>query len=106
MQADEEIRLVVVGHRGALIERHAPVLIAGEEDAHPEPSFDDRFQPPGDCERQLLLRQPAGAGRALVFAAMTGVDRDRPDGGHRLSEERQICGRKRWRERRLARPCR
>ena len=46
VQADEEVSLVVVRQRGALVEADRRVAVAGQDHAHAEPGLERRLQPP------------------------------------------------------------
>ena len=79
VQADEQIGLVVVGHRRPLVDRHVAVVVSRQQHADAEPRFDGALDASRDRQRQVFFLRPAGALRALVFAAVAGIDRDRAD---------------------------
>ena len=64
MKADEEIGLVVVGDRRALVEADRPVGVARQQRADAEPALDRRLQTPRDGERDVFLQRSAGTLRA------------------------------------------
>jgi hypothetical protein len=59
VQADEQIGFVVVGNRGAVVERHIAVVVPGEQHSNAEPCLDGGLEAAGDRERQLFLFRPA-----------------------------------------------
>ena len=112
VEADEEVRLVVVGERRALVEADGGVAVARQDHAHAEPGLERRLQPPRDAQRHVLFERAAGAVRAVFGAAVARIDDDGADAaGRREIEERrgrrrrgQRCDRWRgWRGRRRRR---
>ena len=72
VKADEEVGLVVVRHRRALVRPivRSPSRVSRRADA--EFALDRRLQPPGDGERDVFSSVPAGPGRPELVAAMPG----------------------------------
>ena len=105
VQADEEIRLVVVRERRTIVERDVPVVVSRQQDADAETSLDDALDAARDGERQILFLRPLRAAHAVVFAAVAGIDRDRSDrrggrrqrGRHVRRRLRRGRDRRRWR---------
>ena len=94
VQADEEIRLVVVGERRALIEADGLVAVAREQHAHAKPRFERRLQPARDRQRDVLLERALRAFRAGLVAAVSGVDHDRaqPASRRQIEQRRRSSG--------------
>ena len=104
VQADEQIRLVVVGHRRPIVDRHAAVVVARQQHADAEARLDRGLDAAGERQRQVFLLRARRALHALVVAAVTRIDDDGADGTGRLRERAQIRGREaRWRRRRRRR---
>ena len=78
---DEEVGLVVVRDRGALVESHVQVLVAGQEHREAARVHELRPQLARDGQRDVLLERASGPARARVLSAVAGVDHHRPDGG-------------------------
>ena len=74
VQADEEIRLVVVGDRGPVVERQVAIVVSGEQHADAEPRLDGRLDAAGDRERQVFLFRAARALHAFVAPAVARID--------------------------------
>ncbi len=90
VQADEEVRLVVVGERRALVEVDGRIGVARQDHAHAQPRLERRLEPPRDAERHVLFERAAGAVRAVFGAAVAGIDDDRADAASRREiEERR-----------------
>ena len=83
VQADEQVRAVVVGRRGAPVRADERVAGAGQDDPHAQAAFQQRAQAPGDAQRDVLLQRPFGAARAFVGAPVARVDHDGADLGGR-----------------------
>ena len=60
VQADEEVGLVVVGHRRPFVERHVVVVLPRQQHADAEPAFDRRLEAAGNGEREIFFFRPAG----------------------------------------------
>ena len=93
VQADEEIRLVVVGEAARSSSATLLIAVAREDHADAEPRLERPLQPPGHAQRDGLLERPARPARAVVFAAVAGVDRRSSavhPAGARSSERRQF----------------
>ena len=99
VQTDEEIGLVVVGDRRAVVERHVPVIVAREQDAKTEPSFEQGLHAPRHGQGQVLFEQTLRAFRALVRSAVARVDGDGPNRRGRLAEGRRVSRRQDGRRR-------
>jgi hypothetical protein len=78
VQADEEIRLVVVRHRGALVERYRLIGVARQNRAHAQTGFERGFEPPRHAQRDVLLERAVGSFGTLLVAAVARIDHDRP----------------------------
>ena len=111
VQAQEQIRLVVVRDRRALVERDVAVIVSREQDADAEPCLDDPFRAARDGERQILFLRALCAPCPFIVAAVAGIDRDRADRRDRHAERRRQLRRRRGlrcrgrRRRRLGRLC-
>ena len=79
VQADEQVRLVVVGDRRALVVRHDAVVVAREEHPDAKPGVEHAPQSPGHVQHQVLFEHAARAPCALLVAAMPGIDHDGRD---------------------------
>ena len=79
MDRDEEVALVLVGDRGAALERQEGVGGAGQDDAHAEPRGQPVGERAGELQRQVLLGRAARADGAGLGAAVAGVEDDRAD---------------------------
>jgi hypothetical protein len=77
VQADEEVGLVVVGERRAVVVQHDAVVVSREQHADAEARIEHASQAARDVEHQVLLEHAAGPARALFLAAMPGIDHDR-----------------------------
>ncbi len=77
---DEEVGLVVVRDRGALVEPHLRVAVAGQEDL--EAARVDELGPElaRDRQRHVLLERAPAPLRPHVLPAVAGVDHHRPNG--------------------------
>ena len=77
VQADEQVRLAVVGDRRALVEPERAVVVARQDHAQAESILDHCAQATGDVERQLFFLDAFRTADADVVAAVTRVDHDR-----------------------------
>src|SRR5688572_7012423 len=78
VDADKNGVLLAIGDGGALVERNKSVAGPGHD------CFEFRFaqlllEPSGNVERRGFLRPAIAAVGAVVLAAMTGIDDDRPE---------------------------
>ena len=92
VEADEEVRLVVVGERRALVEVDGGIAVARQDHAHAQPRFERGLQPPRDAERDVLFERAAGPVRAVFGAAVAGVDDDRADAAGRARDRGAAAG--------------
>jgi hypothetical protein len=76
VQADEQVRLVVIGHGGALVEADGLIGVAREDDARAQAGLDGRLQPPRDAERHVLFERALRSACTVFIASMAGVDHD------------------------------
>ncbi len=100
VEADEQVGLVVVGDRRTLVEPDGLVAVPGEDDERPQPGLDGGLQAAGRDERDVFFLHALGAARAVLVAAVPGIDHDRPDSARRRQAEqrRRVCRRcGRWR---------
>ena len=65
VEADEEVGLVVVGERRALVEFDGSVGVARQDHPHAEAGLERRLQPARDAQRHVLLERAARAVRAV-----------------------------------------
>ena len=90
VQADEQIGLVVVRDRGALVDRHVPIVVSRQQDADARAAL---RSPPFARRAMASVRSfsfaPFGALDAVVLAAVAGIDRDGVNRGRRLAEGRR-----------------
>ena len=101
VQADEEVGLVVVGKRRAIVVVDGAVVVAREQHAHAEPGFERGLEQAGDRQRDVLLERAAGPLRALVVAAVPRVDHDGADRRERADGEQRWGRRRRHRRQSL-----
>ena len=80
MQADKEVRLVVVGDGRAGIERDVIIAITGEDDPQTESSLNPVPQPAGDAQRDVLFKSAARTPSTFIVATVACVDCHDPDG--------------------------
>jgi hypothetical protein len=99
VEADEHIRLVVVGDRRTLVEADRLVSVARQDHARSHTRLDRAFEPPCHTERDVFLECALGASSALLVAAMARIDDDDPEArSGRGFEQRRFRGRRRrWR---------
>ena len=74
VDAQEDVGLVVVGKRSAIVERQRTIVLAGQEHLGAEAAFDQRPQAARDRQRDVLLERSLGALGAQFVAAVTRVD--------------------------------
>ena len=74
----EQVGLLFVGQRGALLEGDEGVVAAGVDDLRAHAVLDEFSQAQGDIQDQLLFQQPLGSFRTLIVATVPGVDDDAP----------------------------
>ena len=97
VQADEQVRLVVVGHGRALVEADGLIGVAREDDARAQAGLDGRLQPPRDAERHVLFERALRSACTVFIAAVAGVDHDRAHRSRRrdVEQRRRLgCGRR------------
>ena len=91
VQADEEVRAVVVGNGGPSVEGDDGVAAASEDNADTQQAFQQRAQPQCDAQRDVLLHGPFRSVRAFIRAAVARVD----DDGANLRGEAEVGNRDR-----------
>src|SRR5204862_5846771 len=97
VEADEEVRLVVVRHRCALIQRQGLIALAREQHADAEPSLERPLQAARDRQRHVLLERAFLSARPVFIAAVPRIDDDGPESaGRREIEKWRRLGRS-WR---------
>ena len=71
--------LLLFASARAAIERHrlSPSRVSSTRKA--QPRLDRGLQPPGDLQREILFLRPRATHRAIVVAAMAGIDHDGAD---------------------------
>ena len=89
VQADEQVRLVVVGERRALVEADRLIAVARQDDAHAQPRLERRLQPARHAQRHVLFERAARSARAVFVAAVAGVDDDRAHAARRREVEQR-----------------
>ena len=92
VEADEQIRPVVVGDGRPLVKCHGGVGGSGQHDPESQLTLDQIPQPTCDGERDLLLQGAVGSTGAGIVTAVTRVDRDRADGSwwRKIGQCRQV----------------
>ena len=96
VDADEQVRLVVVGKGGARIEGDGLIAAARQQDADAEAGLDRGLELARDRQHDVLLEGARGTSRAGFGAAVSGVDHDRAHACG-LGQERRCL--ERWRDR-------
>jgi hypothetical protein len=81
MDGEEQVRLVVVGDRGALDERDFVVFLAGQEDLETQQVREGRPEPAREGEGHVLFERTGGTPRPDLRSAVAGIDDHRPDAG-------------------------
>ncbi len=77
VKAEEEIGLAIVRGRGTLVDADRAVVVASQDDANTESTFDEPAEPARNVERQLFLLESGRTAHASLVAAVTGVNRQR-----------------------------
>src|SRR6202042_316760 len=73
---DEQVGLVVAGDLETLRKLDEIVAVAGENGLHAGLAVDAGLKVTGDRQRDVFLQRAVWAVRALILAAVTGIDTD------------------------------
>ena len=76
MQRHEEVRLVLVGQRGPVLERDRAVAATGQHDARPQFVLQVGPERLGDPEREVLFGLAGRSPQAVVRSAMARIEDD------------------------------
>ena len=97
MQAQKQVRFVVVGERSAFVERERTIIIARQDRADAETCLESLTDTARHVERQLLLLEPISGPDSDVVTAMARIDGDHGEASTRPHGKRIGWRRRRWR---------
>ena len=76
MDREEQVGLVLVGNRGALVQRDKSVIGTGEHDFGAHPLLNQFGEPERDVENNVFFEDTVRSDSPVVVAAVSGVDND------------------------------
>ena len=91
MDRNEQVRLLLVGDRGASLQRNKRVVLAGVNDVGAQSGLQQLAQAAADIEHQILFLQAVGTDGAGIVSAVAGIDHDLADLQSQGADQRAVA---------------
>ena len=93
MDRNEQVGLLLVGDRGASLQRNESVVLAGKDHVSAEAGLQQLAQSPADVEHQIFFLQAIGTDGAGIVSAVAGIDHDPADLQSQGADQRAVAAR-------------